>query len=74
MFRNIALHRFARGTTGEAKVSSRIHFAGLLLVRFRMGYGLVTDDRSREEGRHYTDQCGARLHARGASDETRVLR
>ncbi|PTT32750.1 hypothetical protein DBR18_02495 [Pseudomonas sp. HMWF021] len=38
-----------------------------------MGYGLVTDDRSREEGRHYTDQCGARLHARGASDETRVL-
>ena len=20
-----------------------------------MGYGLVTDDRSREEGRHYTD-------------------
>jgi len=37
-----------------------------------MGYGLVTDDRSREEGRHYTDQCGARLHARGASDETRV--
>jgi len=36
-----------------------------------MGYGLVTDDRSREEGRHYTDQCGARLHARGASDETK---
>ena len=37
MFRNIALHRFARGTTGEAKVSSRIHFAGLLLVRVSHG-------------------------------------
>jgi len=38
-----------------------------------MGYGLVTDDRSREEGRHYTDQWRARLHGSGASDETRVL-
>jgi len=37
-----------------------------------MGYGLVTDDRSCEEGRHYTDQWRARLHSRGASDETRL--
>jgi len=36
-----------------------------------MGYGLVTDDRSREEGRHYTDQWRARLHGSGASDETK---
>jgi hypothetical protein len=34
-----------------------------------MGDGLVTDDRSREEGRHYTDECGARLHGCGASIE-----
>jgi len=37
-----------------------------------MGYGLVTDDRSREEGRHYTDQWRARLHGSGASDETKL--
>jgi len=36
-----------------------------------MGYGLVTDDRSREEGRHYTYQCGARLHSCGANDKTK---
>jgi len=35
-----------------------------------MCWGLVVDDRSREEGRHYTYQCVARLHSCGASDET----
>src|SRR3982750_3925427 len=29
--RNIVLHRHARGTTGEAKVSSRIHIAGFVI-------------------------------------------
>jgi len=29
--RNIVLHRSARGTTGEAKVSSRIHIAGFVI-------------------------------------------
>jgi len=39
-----------------------------------MGCGLATDDRSCEEGRHYTDQWRARLHSSGASDETRCCR
>ena len=36
-----------------------------------MGLGLVTDDRSREEGRHYTYPSAVRLHGSGASDETK---
>ena len=39
-----------------------------------MGLGLVTDDRSREEGRHYTDECAVRLHGCGASGETKPLK
>jgi len=35
-----------------------------------MCWGLATDDRACEEGRHYTYQRGARLHSCGASDET----
>jgi len=38
-----------------------------------MGCGLATDDRSREEGRHYTDDSAVRLHGCGACSETRVL-
>ena len=39
-----------------------------------MGDGLVTDDRSREEGRHYTYESAVRLHGCGASDETKPLK
>jgi hypothetical protein len=39
-----------------------------------MGLGLVTDDRSREEGRHYTYERAVRLHGCGASDETKPLK
>ena len=36
--------------------------------------GLVTDDRSREEGRHYTDERAVRLHDCGAFGETKPLK
>ena len=39
-----------------------------------MGLGLVTDDRSREEGRHYTDERAVRLHDCGAFGETKPLK
>jgi hypothetical protein len=39
-----------------------------------MGLGLVTDDRSREEGRHYTYESDVRLHDCGASDESKPLK
>ena len=39
-----------------------------------MGLGLVTDDRSSEEGRHYTYESAVRLHGCGASDETKPLK
>jgi hypothetical protein len=39
-----------------------------------MGLGLVTDDRSREEGRHYTDESAVRLHGCGAFGETKPLK
>ena len=39
-----------------------------------MGLGLVTDDRPREEGRHYTDESAVRLHGCGAFGETKPLK
>ena len=39
-----------------------------------MGLGLVTDDRSREEGRHYTDDSAVRLHDCGAFGEAKPLK
>jgi len=39
-----------------------------------MGCGLATDDRSREEGRHYTDDSAVRLHGCGARSKDRSLR
>ena len=38
-----------------------------------MGLGLVTDDRSCEEGRHYTDESAVRLHGCGACGETKGI-
>ncbi|WP_143501097.1 MULTISPECIES: hypothetical protein [unclassified Pseudomonas] len=40
---------------------SRLHIAGLLLVRVSHGLDLATDDRSCEEGRHYTYPWSTRL-------------
>jgi hypothetical protein len=39
-----------------------------------MGCGLATDDRSREEGRHYTDDSAVRLHGCGAFGEAKPLK
>jgi len=38
-----------------------------------MGCGLATDDRSREEGRHYTDESAVRLHGCGACGKTKGI-
>jgi len=39
-----------------------------------MGCGLATDDRSCEEGRHYTDDSAVRLHGCGAFGEAKPLK
>jgi hypothetical protein len=39
-----------------------------------MGCGLATDDRSCEEGRHYTDDSAVRLHDCGAFGEAKPLK
>jgi hypothetical protein len=46
-----------------------ISFCGFVISSgFAWFLGLVTNDRSREEGRHYTYQGAVRLHGCGASD------
>ncbi|CAI8985746.1 hypothetical protein EMIT0P74_80200 [Pseudomonas sp. IT-P74] len=39
-----------------------------------MGCGLATDDRSHEEGRHYTDDSAVRLHGCGPFGEAKPLK